>query len=120
MYTFQCRYINCEKDFNTKNPNRIFCCNYHKNQHHYLLKKQTYPWEIRLQKARNANIKILEELLERKITQVSSKELLKMGFDLKAAIVPDKNEKEQDMFRYGNIYLIAISNLEFTIVSTKK
>ena len=38
-----------------------------------------------------------------------------MGFNFKAAIVPDINDKKQEVFRYGYIYLIAISTTEFKI-----
>lgn len=115
MFIKTCTYRYCLKDFETKISKQKYCCIRHKNQESYQMKNDDYQYEIILQKARLDNIKILERLLDREVYRISAIELTKMGFNFKAAIVPDINDKKQEVFRYGYIYLIAISTTEFKI-----
>ena len=79
-----------------------------------------YKWEVEIQKGRLNNIRILEVLIQRKFHLVNSNELFKMGFDFKIALVPDKDEKQRFVYRFGNLYLIRKSSTDFEIAEVSK
>ena len=118
--TVICANPYCLKDFETTNSKQKFCCLYCKNQAAYWHKQKYYKWEVEIQKGRLNNIRILEELIQRKHNNVNSKELLKMGFDFKIALVPDKDEKQRFVYRFGNLYLIRKSSTDFEIAEVSK
>lgn len=118
--TVICANPYCLKDFETTNSKQKFCCLYCKNQAAYWHKQKFYKWEVEIQKGRLNNIRILEELIQRKHNNVNSNELLKMGFDFKIAIVPDKDEKQRSVYRFGNLYLIRKSSTDFEIAEVSK
>jgi hypothetical protein len=118
--TVICANPYCLKDFETTNSKQKFCCLYCKNQAAYWHKQKFYKWEVEIQKGRLNNIRILEELIQRKHNNVNSNELLKMGFDFKIALVPDRDEMQRFVYRFGNLYLIRKSSIDFEIAEVSK
>jgi hypothetical protein len=118
--TVICANPYCLKDFETTNSKQKFCCLYCKNQAAYWHKQKFYKWEVEIQKGRLNNIRILEELIQRKHNNVNSNELLKMGFDFKIALLPDKDDLNRYVYRFGNLYLVQISKFDFNILVLTK
>jgi hypothetical protein len=118
--TIICANPYCLKDFETINSKQKFCCLYCKNQAAYWHKQKFYKWEVEIQKGRLNNIRILEELIQRKHNNVNSNELLKMGFDFKIALVPDRDEMQRFVYRFGNLYLIRKSSTDLEIAEVSK
>ena len=109
----------CGKPFDGKNPKKRFCCLHCKNQAAYNYRVFNYAWEVKMQKARNKNIQILEYLWNRKIVRIIKEELRKMGFDFMAGYIYRINEKGTIMFRYGNLGLVLLSDTEVKLIEYK-
>ena len=110
----------CMNHFATTNVKKKFCSQYCKNQAAYWHKQKIYQWEVEIQKGRLNNIRILEELMQRRCKNINATELVKMGFRFEIALVPDRDEKERLVYRFGNLYLIRLSNTEFEIIEVSK
>jgi hypothetical protein len=110
----------CLADFESTNIKQKYCSLYCKNQAAYWYRQKVYKWEVEVQKGRLNNIKILEDLKQRGYCSINSKELFKMGFDFKIALVPDKDEMQRQVYRYGNLYLIRLSRTDFEITDVPK
>lgn len=118
--TVLCANPQCSEFFETTNAKKKFCCLYCKNQAAYWYKQKFYKWEVEIQKGRLNNIRILEELNQRRFPKVISTELMKLGFDFKIALLPDKDELNRYAYRFGNLYLVQLSKSEFEIVELSK
>ncbi len=116
MKTKKCENINCDETFETMNVKKKFCCLYCKNQANYFLKQKTYPWEIKMAKVRRKNIQILEGLYQRNEKEISPNSLAKCGFDMDAAMLPSINNENKNVFRFGNLGLVAMSQSQFIII----
>jgi hypothetical protein len=60
LKTKKCANSNCDESFDIKNDTKKYCCLPCKNQANYKYHKEVYSWEVKMLKARNKNIQILE------------------------------------------------------------
>ena len=114
-----CLNPECNTEFEYKNRKQKYCSIHCKNQHAHLLHLETYEWEIEMRKQRRMNTRILEALYKRKIFRITFDVLKKMGFVNNAGYVPDLDEQQRNVFRYGNIGLILLSNIECELIILK-
>ncbi len=119
MISKKCANEVCGKPFDGKNPKKRFCCPHCKNQAAYNYRMANYAWEVKMLKARNKNIQILEYLWNRKMVRIKEEELLKLGFDFIAGYMYTINEKGTIMFRYGNIGILLQSKTEVKLIEFK-
>ncbi len=105
----QCQHYLCAEEFETKNSKQKFCSICCKNEHAYLSKKENYFWEIEMQKERWKAIKLIEDLLKRKIFEVSKKEIKKIGINLNCAYVALEDELGLTCYRFGNCLVTLLS-----------
>ena len=120
IITTFCANPKCREYFATTNIKKKFCSQFCKNQAAYWHKQKIYQWEVGIQKGRLNNIRILEELMQRRCTNINATELTKMGFNFKIALVPDSDEKQRLVYRFGNLYLVRLSKTEFEIIEVSK
>ena len=119
MISKTCKNAVCGKPFDGKNPKKRYCCPHCKNQAAYNYRIINYAWEVKMQKARNKNIQILEYFWNRKFVRIIKEELRKMGFDFMAGYMYKINEKGTKMFRYGNLGLVLLSDTEVKLIDYK-
>ena len=112
LKTKKCANPNCDESFDFKNDKKKYCCLPCKNKANYKYHKEVYSWEVKMLKARNNNIQIVEYLWKKKIFSIQEEDLKKFGFDFMAGYMYLINEKGTKMFRYGNIGLKLLSNNE--------
>jgi hypothetical protein len=111
----KCAFKKCEKYFALKNPKKRFCGLSCKNKAAYQFELETYPWEVKLNKARRKNIQILEYLYKQNKVLVRYRELQLLGFDRSCTIIPPINELGQAVYRYGNNTLTELFDNEYKI-----
>lgn len=116
MISKTCANEVCGKPFDGKNPKKRFCCPHCKNQAAYNYRMANYAWEVKMLKARNKNIQILEYFWNKKMFRIIKEELRKVGFDFMAGYMYRINEKGTKMFRYGNIGLVLLSETEVKLI----
>lgn len=117
MKTHVCLNIECKKTYSTKNPKKKFCTLNCKNRSAYVTRQKDYSWEESSAKARRYNVKILEQLMKKKITHVTIDQLTILGFNFEAPVKPFVDHKNEKVFRYGNIGLKQINKNEFTLLN---
>ena len=119
LKTKKCANPNCDESFDIKNTKKKFCCLPCKNQANYAYRNVVYSWEVKMLKARNKNIQILEYYWKNKMFIIQEEDLMKFGFDFMAGYMYKINEKGTKMFRYGNIGLQLLSATEAKLVEFK-
>lgn len=113
MKTKECENPRCDRPpFELKNPKQKFHDLVCKNQAAYIYKQKHYSWEVKMQKSRWKNIQMLENLLKNGHKVITMGQLEIMGFDLEAAHVPYKDDKNFTTYRFGNIEMRLISKTE--------
>ena len=117
--TRKCAYSNCDESFDIKNDTKKYCCLPCKNQANYKYHKEVYSWEVKMLKARNKNIQILEYCWENKMFTLQEEDLKKFIFDFMAGYMFTIIGKGTIIFRYGNIGLKLLSNNEAKLVEFK-
>jgi hypothetical protein len=113
MKTKNCANSECKKIFEYKNPKKKFCSLYCKNQAAYIYQQKYYDWEITMLKARRKNMQIIEYLVRQANFIGLLEDLKKMGFDLNAGYIPNLNDDNLSVFRYGNIGMCLLSKMEY-------
>ena len=119
LKTKKCANPNCDESFDIKNTKKKFCCLPCKNQANYAYRNVVYSWEVKMLKARNKNIQILEYYWKNKMFIIQEEDLKKFGFDFMAGYMYKINEKGTMLFRYGNIGLKLLSNNEAKLIEFK-
>ena len=114
-----CANPNCDESFDIKNTKKKFCCLPCKNQANYAYRNVVYSWEVKMLKARNKNIQILEYYWKNKMFIIQEEDLMKFGFDFMAGYMYKIIEKGTMLFRYGNIGLQLLSATEAKLVEFK-
>jgi hypothetical protein len=114
-----CANPNCDESFDIKNTKKKFCCLPCKNQANYNYHKEVYSWEVKMLKARNKNIQILEYYWNNKMFRIVEEDLKKFGFDFMAGYMFKIIEKGTMVFRFGNIGLQLLSATEAKLVKFK-
>jgi hypothetical protein len=117
--TKKCANPNCDESFDIKNTKKKFCCLPCKNQANYAYRNVVYSWEVKMLKARNKNIQILEYYWKNKMFIIQEEDLMKFGFDFMAGYMYKIIEKGTMLFRYGNIGLQLLSATEAKLVEFK-
>ena len=117
--TKKCANPNCDESFDIKNTKKKFCCLPCKNQANYAYRNVVYSWEVKMLKARNKNIQILEYYWKNKMFIIQEEDLKKFGFDFMAGYMYKIIEKGTMLFRYGNIGLQLLSATEAKLVEFK-
>ena len=117
--TQKCANPNCDESFDIKNTKKKFCCLPCKNQANYAYRNVVYSWEVKMLKARNKNIQILEYYWKNKMFIIQEEDLMKFGFDFMAGYMYKIIEKGTMLFRYGNIGLQLLSATEAKLVEFK-
>lgn len=114
-----CANAECSKSFDDKNPKKRYCCPHCKNQAAYNYRMKVYAWEVKMLKARNKNIQVLEYLWNNKMVKIMKEELRKMGFDFMASYMYVINDNGSKLFRYGNIGVLLMSETEVKLIEFK-
>jgi hypothetical protein len=117
--TRKCANPNCDESFDIKNDTKKYCCLPCKNQANYKYHKEVYSWEVKMLKARNKNIQILEYYWNNKMFTIVEEDLKKFGFDFMAGYMFKIIEKGTMVFRFGNIGLQLLSATEAKLVEFK-
>ena len=117
--TKKCANSNCDESFDIKNDTKKYCCLPCKNQANYKYHKEVYSWEVKMLKARNKNIQILEYCWKNKMFTLQEEDLKKFKFDFMAGYMFTIIEKGTIIFRYGNIGLKLLSNNEAKLIDFK-
>jgi hypothetical protein len=105
-----CANSNCDESFDIKNYKKKFCCLPCKNQANYKYHQEVYSWEVKMLKARNKNIQILEYYWKNKMFIIQEEDLMKFGFDFMAGYMYISDDEGTSIFRFGNIGLKLLSN----------
>ena len=116
MKTKKCANPICDRPpFECKNPKQKYHDIICKNQAAYYYKHKHYAWEVKMQKARWKNIQILEYLIKQGYFRVLQEQLKIMGFDPTAAHVPQMDDQNLPVLRFGNIGMRILSKTECEI-----
>ena len=110
LKTKKCANPNCDESFDIKNTKKKFCCLPCKNQANYAYRNVVYSWEVKMLKARNKNIQILEYYWKNKMFIIQEEDLKKFGFDFMAGYMYISDDEGTSIFRFGNIGLKLLSN----------
>lgn len=101
--------------FVLKNTKRKHCNNQCKNKAGYETLLKNFSWEINNLKLRKKNVRILQDLFDRKIFTVTFHDLKILGFEIEVAVIPHYNEANQAVFRYGEFSLTQIERNKYSI-----
>ena len=106
MYDKICKNSQCfSPRFKTLIKRKKYCSARCRNQSNYIIKNNEYAWEINMQKLREKNIKILEDLFKKGFVTNYESTLLRHGFSFNASYFAVENDKGNRFFRYGNLGL---------------
>lgn len=114
-----CANPKCNLALKGTNPKKRFCNVRCKNKAAYLYRLDKYDWEEIMQKKRRKNMQILEYLIRLGFFKITKNELKKMGFDFKASYIAYTDELGRKAVRFGNIYLVIVTETDCEIELVK-